>query len=160
MTVHTKLTKKDYINASLTVMFSRPFVRYFLVIIFLIALINTVSGISNGANPLSGILPPLIILILYSSFVYFSVGKAYTSNARASESMEYSFEEGNLIIKGESFKSELSWDKVLKVTQTKNWLLVWQNRQIANAIPKRDIPAGLPAGLKAILAKNGVKNNL
>lgn len=160
MTVNTKLTKKDFINASLTVMFSRPFVRYFLVIIFLIALINTVSGISKGANPLSGFLPPLIILVLYSSFVYFSVGKAYSKNIRASENMEYRFDGSNLVIKGESFKSELSWDKIPKVTQTKNWLLIWQGGQIANAIPKRDIPDGLPAELKAILAKNGVKNNL
>ena len=160
MTVNTKLTKKDFINASLTVMFSRPFLRYFLVIIFLIALINTVAGISKGANPLSGFLPPLIILVLYSSFVYFSVGKAYLKNIRASENMEYSFDENNLTIKGESFKSELSWDKIPKVTQTKNWLLIWQGGQIANAIPKRDIPDGLPAELKTILAKKGVKNNL
>ncbi|MBL0183120.1 MAG: YcxB family protein [Chitinophagaceae bacterium] len=74
--------------------------------------------------------------------------------------MEYRFDGSNLVIKGESFKSELSWDKIPKVTQTKNWLLIWQGGQIANAIPKRDIPDGLPAELKAILAKNGVKNNL
>jgi len=61
---------------------------------------------------------------------------------------------------GESFHSQLTWDKVYKVTETKNWILIWQNRQIANAIPKRDVWDGQIEDLKKILTAHKIKNNL
>lgn len=63
-------------------------------------------------------------------------------------------------MKGESFNSQLSWDKIYKVTKTKNWLLIWQNRQIANPIPIEDIGEEQISDLKKILDRHNVKNNM
>ena len=91
---------------------------------------------------------------------YYAARKNYRTNKRISETIEYQFDKDSLIIKGESFNSQLTWDKFYKVTQTKNWILIWQNRQVANPIPKRDIWEGQLADLKLILNEHKVKNNL
>jgi hypothetical protein len=160
MTINTKLTEKDYINASFAIIIGRPFIRYFLAIIGIILLINLVSGIAIGSSTLAGVLPPIIIFMIYLGFIYFSIKRGYSNNKRISENIEYTFGQFNLVIVGESFKTELSWNKVNKVTKTKNWLLIWQTRQIANAIPNRDIQADELTKLKMILTNNSVKNNL
>lgn len=77
-----------------------------------------------------------------------------------SETIAYNFTDTHLGISGESFNSEMTWNKIYKVTQTKSWLLIWQNRQMANAIPLNLVSAEQLAALKEILTKNNTKNNL
>lgn len=74
--------------------------------------------------------------------------------------MEYHFEDDQLTVKGESFSSQYTWEKVYKVTETKKWIFIWQSRQIANLIKKRDIADVQISILKEILDRNKVKNNL
>jgi hypothetical protein len=117
-------------------------------------------GIAKNGVTLADVLPPVIIFVIYITFIYFSLKRAYSNNQRTGESIEYSFDPDNLVMKGESFKSELSWNKIYKVTKTKNWLLIWQTRQGANAIHKKDITDSELDKLKSILTNNQVKNNL
>ena len=91
---------------------------------------------------------------------YLAAKRNFKANRRISEIVQYTFDEQNLTIKGESFNSQYSWDKIHKVSQTKNWLLIWQNRQVANPIPKRDVWDGEMQDLKEILMRHNVKNNL
>ncbi|QEC69155.1 hypothetical protein FRZ67_18225 [Panacibacter ginsenosidivorans] len=51
---------------------------------------------------------------------YFTSRKNYTTNNRISEPIEYTIENSGLSIKGESFTSTLTWDKLYKVSKTKN----------------------------------------
>ncbi len=53
------------------------------------------------------------------------------------ETIEYQFDNEEIIVTGQSFSSRFSWNKIYKVTETKDWVLIWQNRQMANVIPKR-----------------------
>ena len=76
------------------------------------------------------------------------------------ETIEYQFYKEYLVVKGESFSTESTWDKIYKVTQTKNWVFIWQSRQAANIIPRRDIWEGDLTHLKEILEGHKVKNNL
>lgn len=100
------------------------------------------------------------MLTVMPLLTYFGAKRNFTANKRISETIEYHFDNDYLSMKGESFNSQLTWDKIYKVTQTKNWLLIWQNSQIANPIPKRDIWEGQISDLKEILDKYKVKNNL
>ncbi|MBC7828738.1 MAG: YcxB family protein [Chitinophagaceae bacterium] len=76
------------------------------------------------------------------------------------EAIEYHFDNDYLLMKGQSFNFELSWNKVYKVTKTKNWILIWQNNQIATPIPRRDIDEELITHLRGTLNGHKVKNNL
>lgn len=44
-----------------------------------------------------------------------------------------------LKIKGESFNSQQTRDKISKVTKKKNWILIWESRQIVNPICRKYI---------------------
>lgn len=160
MTIKTKLTEKAYINACFATIVARPFIRYFLSIVSIILLINVISTIARGSTLLSTLLPPIIIFVIYLSFIYFSVKSAYSTNTRISENIEYTFLQNDLLIVGESFKTELSWNKIYRVTKSKYWLLIWQTGHTANAIPKKNLLEEELIRLKVILADNRVKNNL
>jgi hypothetical protein len=160
MPIKTKLTKDEYVKATLTVILNRTYTLYFFIFVSIVVIVNIISSVARGQAVIATILPPVLIFSAYILVIYFSVKRGYLKNKRISESIEYTFEENRLIIRGESFNSELSWDKINKVTLTKNWLLIWQTKISANAIPRKDISESDLANLKIILASNRVKNNL
>ncbi|WP_276502864.1 YcxB family protein [Terrimonas pollutisoli] len=106
------------------------------------------------------IIAPVFMLIGFPLLQYFASKRDYTSNKRISETIEYQFGKDLLFVKGESFTAQLTWDKIYKVSKTKNWLLIWQNKQVANVIPRRDIWEGDIIELKEILQIHNVTNNL
>ena len=50
----------------------------------------------------------------------------------------YEFNDETITTTGESFSAKLTWDKIYSVTENKDWVLIWQNQQVANVLPKRD----------------------
>ena len=163
MTIKTKLTKTDFINLNFVLLFSKVFIR----IVFIIMTLSLVFGIVSAIIPntfagdfsVSRILTPLFVLAFLPAVTYFTSAKNYLSNKRISETIEYKFEKDYLVIKGESFNSQLTWDKIHKVTLTKNWLLIFQTKQSANAINRTDIWDGEIDEFKEILIEHRVKNN-
>jgi hypothetical protein len=113
-----------------------------------------------GDASITRITTPVLILIVLPAMTYFGARRNYSSNKRMAELIEYQLDNNYLIIQGESFNAQFTWDKIYKVTQTHNWILIWQTRQSANAIHKSDIWEGEIDELKAILTAHGVKNNL
>jgi hypothetical protein len=158
--VKTKLSEKDYINASIAILFARSYTRNFLGIACVVILMNIISGIVRSGLVIANVLPPIIILGIFPAVFYFSIKRGYRNNKRMNESIEYNFMQNDLVVTGESFKSELSWNKVYKVAKTNKWLLIWQTRQIANAIPINNIAGDDLTKLKNILTDNQVVNNL
>ena len=160
MIIKSQLTEQDYINANFVLLFSRPIFKIVLVIIGLFSLSNMITVILSPNGSISSIIPPLIIILMLPLMTYLAAKRNFKANQRISEIVQYTFDEQTLTIKGESFNSQYSWDKIYKVSQTKNWLLIWQNRQVANPIPKRDVWDGEMQDLKEILMRHNVKNNL
>ncbi|MGE5107680.1 MAG: YcxB family protein [Sphingobacteriales bacterium] len=160
MDINTSLSEKEYINASLTIMLSKITIRIFLGLNLLIIISNAFMNIITAKSILPGILSPVIILSAFLAITYFSLKRAYKNNPGIKENIAYQFQENNLVIKGESFSSELTWNKIKKVTKSKKWLLIWQTNQIANAIQRNSVTEEDMNSLKEILLKHNVKNNL
>lgn len=162
MTVKTKLSEKDFTKASLTIIWSRPFSKIAVIIFLVILGFNMFGSVSSSPIKLivPTLVPPLIIFGIFFLVFRYSIKKSYQKNQRASETITYNFTDTHLGISGESFNSEMTWNKIYKVTQTKSWLLIWQNSQMANAIPLSLVSAEQLAALKVILTKNNTKNNL
>ena len=164
MVIKTKLTEKDFIKVNFIILYSRPLFR----IIFIIMAISFILGIVSvivpktfvGEFSISRIIIPFFVITFLPAITFFAAKKNYSSNKRIKELIEYKFEKDYLIIKGESFNSQLTWDKLYKVTQTKKWIFIWQSRQTANAIHKSDILDGEMNELKQILTEYHVKNNI
>jgi hypothetical protein len=159
MTITTKLSEKDHTNASFTILWHRRTVKIIIAIFIFTCLFNFIATIGGQAS-IKEILPLIIMLGLISLVINFSIKKSYKSSNRISETITYNFKEDTYSITGESFNSELTWDKLQKVTLTKNWLLLWQTKITANAIPRRDVDDSILKNLKVILSKHKVSNNL
>ena len=93
--------------------------------------------------------------------VYFSAKRNYKTDGRVGERIEYLFDNDEIRITGESFSSRLTWDKIYSVTENKDWVLIWQNQQIANFVPKRDFKDSELTSFKEIVKRQaGPKNKL
>lgn len=160
MIIKTKLTEKDYINVNFVLLYSKTIIQILTGGMIFYAVVTLLQAAFLSIGSYSTLIGPACILLILPLITYFSAKKNYSSNLRMTETIEYQFNEDNLVVKGESFNSQLSWDKIYKVTQTRNWILIWQNRQIANPIPKRDIWEGQNEELKIILDRNKIRNNL
>lgn len=160
MFIKTQLTEKDFINATFVVSYNKPSMKIFTGIMLLGLVFAIINAIFLSDTTYQSFIVPALMLIAFPLITYFTAKKNFATNARISEMVEYIFGDKDLIMKGESFNSQVSWEKIYKVTQTKNWILIWQNKQFANLIPKRDIWDGQIEELKEILISHKVKNNL
>lgn len=160
MIIKTKLSENEYINASVATILSRKYSKLFMLVFLIILATNIFTSTVTKDSLIPTILPPILIFGVMFFLFRYSLKKAYQKNYRASENIEYNFTDAHLLITGESFTSEMTWNKIYKVTKTKNWLLVWQSSQIANAIPLRLVSSEDLSELKDIIQKNNIKNNL
>jgi hypothetical protein len=159
MIIKTKLTRQDFINTNFIVLYSKPAIRLFTVVVSLAFIFSTLSAMLSGRISLVEIVLPLIMLCILPLIIYFNAGRVYASS-RMSQAIEYTFDDNYFTLKGETFNGHMSWDKIYKVTKTRNWLLIWQNKYIASPIPKRDSTDEEMKVIKEILKKNKVRNNL
>lgn len=160
MIIKTHLTEKDYINVSFVLWFKKPYTKIIYGVFIFCILVSTIGNNFLKQSLNSDFAVPVIALIIFPLFTYISAKRGYAASSRIKENIEYKFEKNYLIIEGESFKTELSWDKIYKVTQTKNWVFIWLTRHHANVISKEDIWEGERAELKTILSAHNIKNNL
>lgn len=160
MIIKSKLSEQDFINANFVLLYSRTMVKVLTGIFAFSFLVSVSTALFSSKVGISQIILPLIMILFLPVFTYFTAKKNYASNKRTSETIEYIFSNDQLTMTGESFNSTMSWNKIHKVSQTKNWVLIWQNSQIANPIPKRDIWEAEINSLKEILNLHHVKNNL
>jgi hypothetical protein len=160
--ISTRLSLEDFVNVNYVLFFQKAIIKYifFLAIVFIVAPFafyasGTAQDIS-WAQPIIGLAFPTILLVS----INLSARKNYNSNKRISEPVTYEFGDVSLKITAETSNANIPWDQLYKVTQTKNWLLIWQSAQLANCIPKRDTTVADLAIIKSIVQQNKVKNNL
>ena len=159
MIIKSKFTKQDFINANFIVFYSKPVIKIFTVFVSLALIATIIAFIGAAKISLSQIIIPVVALGILPLLIYSRSSRGFTSN-NLNGAIEYNFDQEAFNIKGESFNVQLNWNNIYKVTKTKNWLLIWQNKNIATPILKRDIQDVEINELKEILAKNKVKNNL
>lgn len=72
--------------------------------------------------------------------------------------MIYEFTNDKIIISGESFHTELSWDKTYKVLELNKWILIYQSRLAANILAKEAFGDQLDA-FKTLVKSTKIRNN-
>jgi hypothetical protein len=161
VTLRTKLTLDDYIKVNYHLLYRKMVIKFMTAIglfllVLLIFLFNTFTQF-----PWFQLIFGLFLTIGLPVQVYFAAKRNYRSNGRISETIIYEFDNEYIQLTGESFNSKLTWDKIYSVTENKDWILIWQNRQIANVVPKRDFKIGELQALRDIVkSHSGVKNKL
>src|SRR3982751_5322585 len=138
MLIKSKFTKQEFINANFIVFYSKPVIKIFTVLVSLALIISIVAVIGAAKISVAQVITPIIMLGILPLLIYSRSSRGFTSN-NLNGAIEYNFDQTAFTIKGESFNVQLSWNKIYKVTKTKNWLLIWQNKNIATPIPKRNV---------------------
>lgn len=64
----------------------------------------------------------------------FMVKRNFKNSYRLHEPITYDFSDEGYVVTGETFNSKSNWAKVYKVQIIKGWLLLYQNRMVANII--------------------------
>jgi hypothetical protein len=162
MVIQSKLTKKGFINANFVIFYSNFFARVFIVIGLLdivFVLLGLILDINIGDRT-TMLFWGFGLLFFFPSLLYITASRNFSRQNRLSENIEYQFEQDYLIIKGESFQTQMTWEKIYKVVLKKNWLLIYTNKQLATPIARTDVWAGEVEDLKRILNSHRVKNNL
>lgn len=126
--------------------------------IFLIFLALSTPTSSNNSSWVLLIFG-LLMTVGLPAQVYFTAKSNYKSDKRISEKIDYQFDSEEIRVSGESFNSRLTWDKIYSVTESKDCVLIWQNRNIANVIPKRDFKNDELELFKEMVKKAGLKND-
>lgn len=157
----TKLSVGDYIKVNYHLLY-RKWTTKFMTGIGLFMLILILFSLNSLTQfPWIQLIFGLFLTVGMPISVYFSAKKNYQSNGRISETINYEFDKDNIQVTGESFNSKLTWGKIYSVTENKEWILIWQNRQVANVVPKRDFKEGELQAFKSIVAaQGGLKNRL
>lgn len=157
----TKLSIEDYIKVNYHLLYRKWTIKFMTGVGLFMLILILFSFNSFTQFPWFQLAFGLFLTVGLPISVYFSAKKNYRSNGRISEMINYEFDTENIQITGESFNSKLTWEKIYNVTENKDWILIWQNRQVANVVPKRDFKDGeLQAFKNIVRSHGGLKNKL
>ncbi len=160
ISISTKLSLQDTININYYFYYSRWYVKVFTGV-GLLLMINYFFPQFESERQEENLIFGLIVTILIPISIYFSSRMKFKTNARIQEEIIYEFDEEHINVIGNSFSSSQSWEKIYKVSESKNWILIWNDRQSANPIPKRDISEEELMTLKGIVIRHpGLKNKM
>lgn len=161
LTIKVHLSARDYVKVSYH-LFYRKFSGKFMTGLGIFMLVTgiyllIVEGTLNWFPMLFGVFLVGWIPIQ----IHLSAKKNYRANKRIQEEMTYIFNSDTIQVVGESFNSQLSWDKLYAITENNSWLLIWLNKQVANVIPKQAITESQLAAFRLLAShQKGFKNKL
>ena len=143
--VNTQLTHRDLLWFNYNYFFRRPFVWVLagiICVVFTSTLFNVSSdGLENyaEAGSFEKLTPAFFLLgiFVFSCWgIYRQTKRNFTSTSTLHEPIVYTFTQTGIHIKGRTFESDLHWEVVHKVKETKNLFLFYQNNLAANLVPK------------------------
>ncbi|PCI99439.1 MAG: hypothetical protein COB15_04450 [Flavobacteriales bacterium] len=143
MIVETKLEFKDYIKVTMGLIFLKPRNIILIAIFFLILGSNIITGFEEGADTgsiLALILPVIIVvsifLILLPAVIYFTRKKWFYTSSKLQGVITYEFTPEKMLLKGDSFSSEMDWSTIYKVEERKEMILIYHSKAAANFVCK------------------------
>lgn len=142
MIITTSYSPKSFLDLNYTINNQKFSPNKFLIILIGITVFNISLQYFHNKQPIYIALTPLIVLfviiILIKRRIKKNIMKIYYETPRLSEAVNFEITDSHLIISGSSFKSDLKWNEIHKITYTKNWILIWQNSIVANGLSMSD----------------------
>lgn len=74
--------------------------------------------------------------LLIPAYAWLSAKHDYKANPVLREKREYTIDTKNVKIKGETFDVSLEWNKIVDLSENKNYIFIWQTPTSAHIIPK------------------------
>ena len=163
MTIETKLDFKMYLNLMYTLTYRKPTIIILSIIgltmVFSSALYFLGFKIPFDEPPYSHLLFGFFFIAYMPFSIYRTGKKNFSSYSRLQEKIIYEFTDEKIKLIGETFNSEMDWTKIHKILELKDWVLIYQNSQFFNLIPKESFSDKLDE-FKDLVKMKGVKAKL
>ena len=125
MIIETKLEFKKYLK----LMYLLTYRKAWTIVITLIGIVMLIGSILYFIGypipvenpPFAPLIVGLLVIFIPVS-VYLSSRKNFTSAGKLQEKMTYEFTYDKIIITGKTFKTEMTWTRLYKIQEFKNWI--------------------------------------
>ncbi len=140
VTIECRLEFERYLKLMYSIVYQKP-IMLFMPIVGILMLFFSIGYYINflivfNEPPLTQLIMGIMFTFLLPISIYIQAKKSFVTNARLTEVIKYTFNQSMIYIKGESFKSEMTWDKLFKIKEMKNWVLIYPNKHSFHLIPK------------------------
>lgn len=154
MTIKTKISFREYVKLLYGLAYRKPLMIVILCVD--LVMICWITGYYARILPLP---KPLIyqyitvflITIVQPSVIYLTIWHNYHSSNHLREPLEIGLTQAQVKIKGDTFYTEIHWEKMFRVDELNKWFLIYQNNLSAIILPKKDFTAVQLQGFKKIL---------
>jgi len=163
MIIETQITYPAYRKVMYYMNYCRP--------VMLIILLCSILLLVLSALQLFGILPvtdmtyfQLFVGILYISYTPIRIARAirknYFSNLRLQEKLQFRFTPEKIVTKGESFITEMSWDKLNRIVEVTDFFLLFADHKQAHFVPKEHFSPAQLEEFRILVRNTWVKARL
>ncbi|MEP7237597.1 MAG: YcxB family protein [Ferruginibacter sp.] len=158
MTIKSKISFKEYRNLLFGLAYKKPMMK--VIVCVGLAMLVWISGYYLHFLPVP---KPLIyqyitlilITVVQPAVIYWTIKRNYDSSNHLREQLEIEITQQEIKIQGESFFLEITWEKVFKTDEQKDWFLIYQNTLSAIILPKRDFNSAQLETFKKLLSAAG-----
>ena len=154
MIIKTKISFKEYKRLLFGLAYKKTMMK--LILLVALAMVIWILGYYLHFLPVP---KPLIyqyltlglIAIVQPMVIYMTIKRNYNSSNHLREELEVELTDEGIKITGESFYTEIMWNKLFKIEEQKNWFLIYQNNLSAILLPKKDFHRNQEEDFKKIL---------
>jgi hypothetical protein len=142
MTFKTQISFKEYLRLMYLLTYRKGWTIYISVIgivMFISAILAFMHVYDYQRDPTFALIFGAFVIFVLPVSVYLSAKKNFASNKRLQEVIEYEFAGDKMIVRGNSFSSELGLNQTFKIEELKQWFLIYQSKQTANFISKSNL---------------------
>ncbi|WP_157638044.1 YcxB family protein [Flexithrix dorotheae] len=163
--VNARINPQDFFKLGFKQFYTKPMIIIPHVIIFISVIANLMllsdgQGSENSLRNMFIVFSIIVVLLPFS--IYRQMSKKLKTNHMLKEMVKYEFSTTKIKLKGETFDSVISWEKLHKVKETKSWFLFYVDKITASYVPKAcfSSEADMQNLLKLIKSKPGLKAEL
>ncbi|MDB5127649.1 MAG: hypothetical protein JWQ85_1881 [Mucilaginibacter sp.] len=142
ITFKTQISFKEYLKLMYLLTYRKGWTIYVSIIgiVMFIGGILTLMHVSDfESDPTFALMFGSFVIFVLPISIYFSAKKNFTSNKRLQGEIEYEFTDDKMMVRGNSFSSELGLNETFKIEELKQWFLIYQSKQTANFISKANL---------------------
>ena len=93
----------------------------------------------------------ILITVIQPITIYWTIKRNYDSSNHLRERLEIELLPKEIKVQGESFYTEIKWEKIFKIDEETNWFLIYQNNLSAIIIPRKEFSTAQVEEFKTIL---------
>jgi hypothetical protein len=164
MIIETKLEQKEFIKVMFILTYRKPLYILFTSLGFLPLLIPAFYFHEGAILPMSDIIVQLICSSYFFVFlpitIYYNARKNFSTNVRIQEKITYEISESKIKCTGETFTSERTWEKLHKILELNNWIILYESRSTGSFIPKEAFGDRLTEFKDLVRSKPFIKQKL